>query len=205
MNDRRTRLSRIYTRTGDGGTTRLVGGQEIGKDDLRIQSYGTVDELSSVLGVARAVNAERPEGASGRSEFEAHLRRIQNELFSVGSELATRAEDFWADMPRVGAREVAALEAFLDELNAELGSLREFLLPGGGPLGAQVHVARTVCRRAERDVVALHAREPWDGHVVEYLNRLSDFLFVLARWIARRTGHPEQLWTRSAPAESSDE
>ncbi len=194
------RITRVYTRTGDGGTTRLVGGQEVRKDDLRIEAYGTVDELSCVLGLARTFNTRSEAKPEGIAAIDAVLRRVQNDLFNVGADLATRAADRWPGMYRVGDADVKRLEEWCDRFNEELGPLKDFVLPGGGPVGGFLHQARTVCRRAERVLVALIAREPevGDGCLV-YLNRLSDLLFVLARWAAKALGETEYLWEREPP------
>ncbi|MCC6783604.1 MAG: cob(I)yrinic acid a,c-diamide adenosyltransferase [Planctomycetes bacterium] len=189
------RITRVYTRTGDQGTTRLVGGQELRKDDVRIEAYGTVDELNAVLGLARTFNRGGPPPAS--EAIDAVLRVVQNDLFNVGADLATRPSDRWEGMPQVGARDVKQLEDWCDRFNAELGPLKDFVLPGGGPVGAFLHQARTVCRRAERRVVTLRAAEPETGDAcVVYLNRLSDLLFVLSRWAAKAHGEPEYLWSK---------
>jgi cob(I)alamin adenosyltransferase len=192
----RFRLSRIYTRTGDRGETGLATGERVKKSDLRIAAYGDVDELNCALGLARATNRARPAGAPGRERIEEWLRDVQNELFLVGSDLACVLARRPAPMKVVAEPEVARLERRIDEMNAELGPLEEFLLPGGGALGAQLHLARTVCRRAERAAVALLDREPVDPATLRYLNRLSDFLFVLARWAAKQCGEAEEMWRR---------
>ena len=162
----------------------------------RIESYGTVDELSSSLGVVRAHNIARPEGAAGREALDGWLEKLQNELFVAGAELATLPADRTEQMSRLGGKEVQWLESRMDELNEVLGPLEEFILPGGGVLGAHLHLSRTLCRRAERVCVSLASQSGDEGEVVAYLNRLSDFLFVAARWIAHETGDPEQLWKR---------
>jgi len=192
----RFRLTRIYTRTGDGGETGLVTGERVSKADLRIAAYGDVDELNSALGVARAMNRERPAGAPGRDSVDEWLRDVQNELFLVGSDLASVLAKRPAQMKVVGAGEATRLEQRIDSMNETLGPLTEFILPGGGMLGSQLHLARTVCRRAERVAVALAQREPVDAATLAYLNRLSDFLFVLARFAAKQCGEPEELWRR---------
>lgn len=195
------RITRVYTRTGDKGSTRLVGGQEVSKAHPRICAYGTVDELNAILGIVRVMNAQTAVQADARARIDAMLHRIQNDLFNVGSDLATRPEDRWPGMYRVGDADVAQLESWCDTLNDEVGPLEEFILPGGGPVGAFLHQARTVCRRAERDLVHLLVEEPGTGEgVMRYVNRLSDFLFVLGRWAAKQLGEPEVHWERPAPA-----
>lgn len=189
------RISRVYTRGGDKGETSLVGGQRVAKDSIRIESYGTVDELNAVLGLARVANRETA-GASTeeRSRLDAVLERVQNELFNLGSDLATLPGDRHPRQPVIEARHVTQLEAEIDELNEGLPELASFVLPGGGPVGAFLHQARTVCRRAERRVTALSRQEAVGEHAPVYLNRLSDLLFVLSRWAAKIRREPETLW-----------
>lgn len=189
------RLTRIYTRTGDDGTTSLVGGERVGKDDLRIEAYGTVDELNACLGLVRDGNQRHNSHEQTRIEFEASLVLIQQRLFNLGSSLATRLESRWPGQPIVVQADVDALEHGMDAMNAELEPLKSFILPGGGPIAAPLHLARTVCRRAERQTLRLSRAEPIDSCDLRYLNRLSDWLFVAGRWIAKRTGEPEPLWT----------
>ena len=189
------RITRVYTRTGDKGHTRLVGGTKVRKDDGRIEAYGTVDELNSVLGLARTFNAASP--VDGTARIDEVLARVQNELFTVGSDLATPADSRWPGMIRVGAVDVQRIEADIDAFNADLPPLEEFVLPGGGPVGGFLHQARTVCRRAERRVLTLMASEDDVGEgCMQYLNRLSDLLFVLARWAARAHGEQEYQWVK---------
>jgi cob(I)alamin adenosyltransferase len=187
------RLNRIYTKAGDGGETRLVGGQKVPKHAPRIEAYGTVDELSSCLGLARTALATppAPPGAAALAEV---LERIQNELFNLGSDLATLMEDRHPQQPVTEARHVAALEREIDDWNAGLPELRSFVLPGGGWAASYLHLARTVCRRAERLVVRLRDSEAVGDQVIPYLNRLSDALFVMSRHAARLYGEPEPLW-----------
>jgi cob(I)alamin adenosyltransferase len=187
------RLNRIYTKAGDGGETRLVGGQKVAKDSGRIETYGTVDELSSCLGLARAALATPPVPA-GAVELSDVIKRIQNELFNLGSDLATLPEDRHPKQPLIEARHVAALERQIDAWNESLPELRSFVLPGGGWVAASLHLARTVCRRAERLVVRLRATEAVGEHVLPYLNRLSDALFVMSRHASRLYAEPEPLW-----------
>jgi cob(I)alamin adenosyltransferase len=185
------RITKVYTRTGDDGTTALGGGQRVPKDALRIETYGTVDELSSAIGVARAAGLE--------PRLAAVLERIQNDLFNLGSDLCILEEDKAKHpVPVVEERHVAALEALMDELAGELRPLDNFILPGGTPGAAQLHVARTVCRRAERLVVALARQEPVGPAVVRYLNRLSDALFVMARYENASKGRADVLWDSRA-------
>ncbi len=194
------RITRVYTRTGDKGTTRLVGGQEVPKDHIRIATYGTVDELNSILGIIRVFLRESPIEADGRLLLDGQLHRIQNDLFNVGSDLATLPADRWPGMYRVGNSDVTQLEGWIDTLNAAVGPLTEFILPGGGKVGAFFHQARTVCRRAERECVALMHDEPDAGAgPMRYLNRLSDYLFVAGRWAAHQGNEPEPLWERPKP------
>jgi cob(I)alamin adenosyltransferase len=189
------RLTKIYTRTGDGGTTRLVGGQEVAKDALRIEAYGTVDELNAVVGMVRVTMGRSSELSSEDQEAcDSWLYDVQQRLFDVGSDLATRIEDRFEGQPVMTQAHITALESQIDLWNAVLTPLDSFVLPGGGEIGAQLHLARTVCRRGERRVVSLAASEEVDGHVVAYLNRLSDAFFVASRWIAQRVGETEALW-----------
>ena len=193
------RITRVYTRTGDSGETALVGGQRVPKDHLRIEAYGTLDELNAVVGLARVFNAEAPPSAA-RDRMEAILKRIQNELFDVGSELATPAAAAYEGMFHVGAAEVTALEALIDECQKDLEPLNSFVLPGGGRVSAFLHQCRTVCRRAERIVLRLGREEDLGPFPLRYLNRLSDLFFVLSRWIAKQSGEAEYLWERGLRA-----
>jgi cob(I)alamin adenosyltransferase len=181
----RVAINRVYTRQGDAGETALAGGQRVPKDSLRIEAYGTVDELNAFIGVARA-------GAT--DDLAEILLRVQHELFNLGSILATRPEDVHPRQARVGDAEVARLEAEMDRMNERLAPLRSFVLPGGCRLNADLHVCRTVCRRAERACVALARAEAVPPEAIRYLNRLSDALFVSSRWASHVTGAPETLW-----------
>jgi len=187
-------LNRIYTRTGDAGETGLAGGQRVPKDGPRIAAYGTVDELNAFLGAARAtvheLMSERPQLAI----LSAILLRVQHELFNLGSILATLPEDVHPKQARVTDKEVRQLEIEMDRMNEDLQPLRSFVLPGGSRLNAELHICRTVCRRAERDCVALRRVEAVPLEAVRYLNRLSDALFVWSRWASHITGVPETLW-----------
>lgn len=187
LNGTMPELDRIYTKTGDSGMTGLGGGRRVAKDSPRVRAYGTVDELNSCLGVALAL------GLTERVANE--LARVQNELFDLGSDLCWPEDDLRRGrIPTVQPRHVERLEAAIDELNAIVGPLANFLLPGGSPGAAQLHVARTVCRRAEREAISLSHEEPIGELVLPYLNRLSDALFVMARYENRERGVPEPLW-----------
>jgi cob(I)alamin adenosyltransferase len=178
---------KIYTRTGDTGQTSLLGGKRVPKDSLRIESYGTIDELNSHLGLLR----DHLQG--GRDTL---LVPVQEILFSLGSRLASGTEE-QADkfkVPQVTDADIAALEAEMDHMDSALPEMRNFILPGGHSAASQAHVCRTVCRRAERAVVRLAAEEPVPEIVVRYLNRLSDLLFVLARHIAHGAGVADTPW-----------
>lgn len=192
FNEPRIALNRIYTKGGDKGQTSLVGGQRVPKDDSRIEAYGTVDELNACVGLASISCAESSNPRL--QELCAILRRVQHELFNLGSILATKPEDVHPKQPRVTKAEVELLEHEIDGHNAELAPLRSFVLPGGTRLNAELHVARTVCRRAERLLVGLARKEEVPAAAIQYLNRLSDALFVWSRWANHVQGAPEVLW-----------
>ena len=177
---------KIYTRTGDDGTTGLLGAGRVFKNAARVEAYGGVDELNAALGRARVLDTD--------SALAAELGTIQARLFQVGAELAATAPDALAPLDRVSDDDVMALERWIDRLDAELPPLAHFIVPGGSALGAELHVARTVCRRAERRVVALLQVEPIEPRLVRYLNRLADLLFVMARWCNQRAGVAETEW-----------
>jgi len=200
FNQPRLAINRVYTRRGDAGETSLVGGQRLAKDDLRIEAYGTIDELNSFVGLARESALELAGTAPSLHELAAILRRVQHELFNAGSVLATLSEDLHPKQPRVTEAESVQLEREIDHMNEHLEPLRSFVLPGGSRLNAELHVCRTVCRRAERICVALAARESVDADIVKYLNRLSDAFFVWSRWASRQLGTPENLWDVNAAA-----
>jgi len=189
------RITRVYTRSGDKGDTGLVGGKRVPKDNLRIEAYGTVDELNSIVGLARVFNAETPATAA-RDRLEGILKQLQNELFDLGSELATPPDAAYEGMFRVGADQVTALERLMDTCQKDLEPLNSFILPGGGRVSAFLHQCRTVCRRAERIVLRLGREEDVGPWPLRYLNRLSDLFFVLSRWISKQSGEPEYLWER---------
>lgn len=185
------RITKVYTRTGDEGTTGLGGGQRVSKDSLRIAVYGTVDELNSQLGLALCSALD--------DEIAAALVRIQNELFHLGSDLCVLEEDKEKQpVPAIEERHIEALETEIDDLVARLVPLQNFVLPGGSSGAAQLHLARTVCRRAERLLVALAAEEPVGPFTLQYLNRLSDALFVMARYENHKQGVEDVLWDSRA-------
>jgi cob(I)alamin adenosyltransferase len=188
------RIDRVYTKGGDRGETSLIGGERVSKAAPRIEAYGTVDELNAALGLART--ALRDSAARGR--LEPVFARVQNELFNLGAELATPDAERRARQPAIEPRHIEALERDIDELNDELPELRSFVLPGGGWVSSYCHLARTICRRAERVTVALAAADEVSEEGITYLNRLSDALFVFGRWAAAKDGEPEPLWDSKA-------
>jgi cob(I)alamin adenosyltransferase len=196
-------LNRIYTRVGDSGETRLAGGQRLPKDDIRIETYGMVDELNAFIGSAR-IEAEL---LGGQQEdllsFAKILRRVQHELFNLGSILATLPEDVHPKQARITGADVDQLEREIDSANEHLEPLRSFVLPGGSRLEADLHICRTVCRRAERQLVAMARVQEIPTDAVRYLNRLSDALFVWGRWVNHVLGTPEVLWEPNSAASGS--
>jgi len=193
-------LSRIYTKGGDTGETSLVGGQRLSKDALRIECYGTVDELISVIGLAIVSAAESPK----LSNLGQILLRVQHELFNLGSYLATLPADLHPKQPRITDAEVEQLESDIDEMNDALEPLRSFVLPGGCRLNAELHLARTVCRRAERLLVALRRNEEVSAESLRYLNRLSDAFFVWSRWVNLTLAIGDVLWEPNRAASGRD-
>jgi cob(I)alamin adenosyltransferase len=191
------KATRIYTRTGDDGSTGLVGGQRIKKNDLRIATYGCVDELSSAIGVARSALAGAPAESVAR-RLDAWLAWTQDVLFNLGSDLATLPADRWPGMPRISAADAVALERAIDAAEADLPPLDTFIHPGGAPAGAALHVARTIARRAERLLISLAERDEISADVLRYVNRLSDALFVWARWINHALAQPEHRWNAAS-------
>jgi cob(I)alamin adenosyltransferase len=196
FNEPRVALNRIYTKRGDGGETSLVGGQRVAKDALRIEAYGTVDELNACVGLASVSAAALP-------PLGAILLRVRHELFNLGSILATLPEDVNPNQPRVTEADVAQLESEIDRMNEDLPALRSFVLPGGSRLNAELHLCRTVCRRAERVCVALGREASVPPEAVRYLNRLSDALFVFSRWASAAQGVEEVLWQPNQAASGS--
>ena len=176
------RITKVYTKAGDGGQTSLVGGARVSKSSLRVDAYGDVDELSSLIGLARTMPQDE--------EVDAVLGTIQNDLFTLGADLASPSE---IEVPRIDDSFIAKLEELADRFLSELEPLKEFILPGGSQAGATLHLARTVARRAERRAVALSETEQVNSQTIVYLNRLSDLLFILARAVNRRAGVPEKM------------
>lgn len=174
---------KVYTKTGDDGSTGLLGGSRVSKQDLRIECYGTVDELNSHLGLLSVWTNYKEE----------RLREIQDLLFNIGSLLASKDPDAWK-LPRVQDEHISLLEEEMDQMNADLPDLKNFVLPGGTQASAQAHISRCVCRRAERRCVALIEEEKIDQEIIKYLNRLSDWLFVYSRAVLHLEGYPDRVW-----------
>ncbi len=198
------RISKVYTRTGDAGKTRLAGGQEVWKDSVRVEAYGTVDELNSTLGLIRASNKQAETNDEAVTFIENSLKWTQNKLFDVGGILATAPGETFPNMPSVSKADVIYLENLIDECQKDLEPLKEFILPGGGQMASLLHIARTICRRAERVCVTLSREEQVSPELVKFLNRLSDALFVFARWVAKQHGEAELLWERIPTQSNKD-
>ena len=204
FNEPRIALNRIYTRAGDTGETRLVGGQRVPKDDARIECFGVVDELNAFTGLARTTVEQLLPEAPALRPFAATLKRVQHELFNLGSTLATLPEDMHPKQPRITAAEVQRLEREIDAANESLANLRSFVLPGGSRPDAELHVCRTICRRAERLLVSLARSQSVPPEALTYVNRLSDAFFVWSRWANHVLGRPETLWEPNAAASGAD-
>lgn len=188
------RIDKVYTKGGDAGETSLIGGDRVSKASVRIECYGAIDELNAAIGLVIEALGDSAAGP----QLTPILRRVQNELFNLGCELATPDPVRRAKMPQIEERHVAGLERDIDAVNDDLPALRSFVLPGGGWPSAHAHLARTICRRAERLVVGLAAHEDVGPLAVQYLNRLSDALFVWGRWCVLKDGKPEPLWDSRA-------
>src|SRR4030095_2808329 len=193
-------ITRVYTRTGDKGETALVGGKRVPKDSRRIVAYGSIDELNAAVGLVRVFNAERLDEGERHRWVDGVLRNIQNQLFDLGSELATPPEAAYEGMFRVSEGEVKELETLMDRCQKDLPPLKSFILPGGGRIQGFLHQARTVCRRVERELLALSRVEPVGEWPLRYVNRLSDLFFVLGRWVGKHMGEKEYLWERGLRA-----
>ncbi|WII71923.1 cob(I)yrinic acid a,c-diamide adenosyltransferase [Bdellovibrio sp. 22V] len=185
--------AKIYTRTGDKGNTRLVDGSCVEKFNPRVEAYGTVDELNSSLGVVRASLTSHKELA----DLDAPLEKIQNELFNIGSLLATEKDEVFKLLPPITEEQIKYIEHQIDELTVTLPELRNFILPAGHPVSAYLHVSRTSCRRAERRSAEIAVKDERYAATLQYLNRLSDYLFVAARWANMKTGHHDVLWKKT--------
>lgn len=184
------RITKVYTKKGDKGMTQLAGGQQVSKTSARIEAYGGIDELNAALGLV--VESLRDQLSS--AQLRERMLRIQNELFNLGAQLAVLPEDRRKNTPMIRKENISLLEREIDEMNETLPHLTSFILPGGGETAARLHLTRTVCRRVERGTLRLSENEPLDGTEIPYLNRLSDWLFVAARFAAAQTGIDETLW-----------
>ena len=187
------KITKVYTRTGDSGKTGLVGGKRLPKDHPRIEAFGSVDELNSVIGIALSYLAQK-EVSKRREKMESILEAIQQKLFDTGSELATLPGDEYEGQINIKAEDSEWLEEIIDAMNEELQPLKSFILPGGTSLNAFLHQARTVCRRAERDIIKLNQIDLVNPEIIKYINRLSDYLFVAGRWVTETLGETETLW-----------
>ena len=190
------RITKVYTKTGDKGITGLVDGSRVPKNHPRIEAYGTVDELNAIIGIIRTFLAEA-QTEQPLSVLDECLYQIQNDLFNVGADLATPKDTRWENMALITEKSITHLENQIDSLNEDLPPLKEFILPGGGKVGAFFHQARTVARRAERDIISLMQNdETIEILPMTYLNRLSDYLFVAGRWAAKQLNEKEYFWKR---------
>ena len=186
------RINKVYTRTGDAGKTRLIGGEKRWKDDARVEAYGTVDELNSEIGLCRELLKEQKEDQF--SSLIRFLKSVQNELFNLGSQLAETEDRDTENLPQLSDDAISKLESEIDTVNESLLELTSFVLPGGSVINAQFHMARNVCRRAERRTVTLSRNETVVLENIRYLNRLSDALFVWSRWVSHILGDTENFW-----------
>lgn len=184
---------KIYTRGGDDGTTGLVGGKRVSKGELRLECYGTIDELNAAIGL---VTSELQAAAFKGARLLSQLRQIQNELFNLGSRLACVDPQFREKLPPLQETHVTGLERWIDEMTADLPPLQNFILPGGSRSACLLHLARTVARRGERWIVRLHLEEPLEDHILRYVNRLSDYLFIAGRWCNHASQIPETPWRK---------
>lgn len=191
----KNRITKVYTRTGDKGTTGLADGSRINKDNIRIESYGNIDELNSIIGICRQTLTHNLPVDDAKL-LDTWLFAIQNDLFNIGSDLATPIASRWENMILVTQEEVTILEKMIDYCQESLAPLREFVLPGGTLLNSYFHLARTVCRRTERTAVTLSRSTEINPFIVPYLNRLSDLLFVLSRWVQHKCQKPEVTWDK---------
>lgn len=201
----RITINRVYTKLGDSGKTKLVGGQKVSKGSLRLESYGTVDELNAFVGMALiTLQVELPSHPNLKS-LENILIQIQHELFNLGGVLATLPQDIHPRQPQVSSEEVLRLESYIDQYNEDLPPLKSFVLPGGCRLNVDLHLCRTVCRRAERHCVRLNDEDKVTLNTIKYLNRLSDAFFVWSRWVSHELGIPETLWNPNRSSSKFEE
>ena len=185
--------AKIYTRTGDQGKTHLVGGACVDKFNPRVEAYGTIDELNSYLGVARNFL----KASADLKPLDSYLEKIQNQLFNVGSQLACEDEAISAQLPQLAESAVSQMESSIDFMQAEMPALNQFILPGGDIFASHLHFARTLCRRAERRTAELHDLDPRFQECMIFLNRLSDYLFVAARWVNFKNKQPDIPWKKN--------
>lgn len=194
FNQPRILINHVYTKTGDEGETSLVGGHRVSKDTIRIQAYGTIDELNSFVGLVCQTTQGLESSYPRLGQLVQALLRIQQELFNLGAALATRIQDLRPRQPRIMQRDIGRLEEEIDQLNRELPVLHSFVIPGGNRLNAELHICRAICRRAERLCVSLAREEELPAETLPYLNRLGDAFFVWSRWASLVLGQPEALW-----------
>ena len=186
------RINKVYTRKGDAGKTRLIGGNEKWKDNIRVEAYGTVDELNASIGLCRELVKEIKN--TKFNSLVKFLKSVQNELFNLGTQLAMDERDDSKNLPQLSDDAILKLESEIDTANKSLLELTSFVLPGGSVINAQFHIARNICRRAERRVISLSKKENVNSENIRYLNRLSDALFVWSRWVSKIIGDEENLW-----------
>ncbi len=196
------KINKIYTKTGDKGTTRLVGGNPIPKNHPRVEAYGTIDELNSIVGIVRYFNSQRTESLR-KEKFDVILEEIQQRLFDLGSQLATDPsyKSKMPNPPKIDKKQIQWLEQVIDAMNENLNPLNSFILPGGGALNSFLHQCRTVCRRAERNIISLNQQEEISPEIISFINRLSDAFFVFSRWLSETQGEREILWKPNIPDE----
>lgn len=188
------KISKVYTKAGDRGKTDLIGGISVSKDDIRVTSYGEIDELNVLIGFC-IFHLKNIKAIASKEYLLSRLISIQNELFNLGTVLASVGSDSSANLPKVDDEDIILLENDIDTMNKSLDSLESFILPGGNELSLHLHLARVVCRRAERSVVSvINKYKETDTKIIEYLNRLSDYLFVLGRSVSKSIGEEEELW-----------
>ena len=187
------KITKVYTRTGDSGETGIVGGKRLPKDHPRIEAFGSVDELNSVLGLVLSFLAQK-DASKRRTKLKLIFEAIQQKLFDMGSQLATLPGDEYDGQIYLKHEDTAWLEGIIDSMNEDLQPLKSFILPGGSSLNSFLHLSRTVCRRAEREIIKLNQIDLVSPEIIKFINRLSDFLFVTGRWVTEKLGENETLW-----------